>query len=228
MKKTNSFIENRMMDMVNCSSGKNFTNISNEVLRNPNLSGKAKSILCILFSNQNEKLKHQYSNYVASYCISQINENNIDNFKGLTLMKGAYLHSPNNPRIVKNFITLIRFNLMDMLNDQTRKSKDIYNILDWVQNNMSQTYKQNSGELSKARREILQQLKQSGVDTSLFDDNSLSSRISGNFLNSQGLNMKKVLGYFRNLSNEDTSSDPLDALSRLRKQLNLDDNDLPF
>jgi len=117
---------------------------------------------------------------------------------------------------------------MDMLNDQTRNSKGIYNILDWVKNNMSQTYKQNSDELSKARREILQQLKQSGVDTSLFDDNSLSSLISGNSLNSQGLKMKKVLGYFRDLGNEDASSDPLDALSRLRKQLNLDDDDLPF
>jgi len=183
---------------------------------------------CISFSNQNEKLKHQYSNYVANYCISQINETNIDNFKGLSLMKGAYLRSPNNPRIVKNFITLIRFNLMDMLNEdnnnsfdfllgQTRNSKGIYKILDWVKNNMSQTYKQNSDELSKARREILQQLKQSGVDTSLFDDNSLSSLMSGNSLNLQGLKMKKVLGYFRDLGNEDTSSDPLDPLSRFIK-----------
>ena len=143
-------------------------------------------------------------------------------------MKGAYLRSPNNPRIVKNFITLIRFNLMDMLNDQTRNSKGIYNLLDWVKSNMSQTYKQNSDELSKARREILQQLKQSGVDTSLFDDNSVYSLISGNSLNSQGLKMKKVLGYFRDLGNEDASSDPQDALGRLRKQLNLDDDDLPF
>ena len=82
---------------------------------------------------------------------------------------------------------------------------------------MSQTYKQNSDELSKARREILQQLKQSGVDTSLFDDNSLSSLMSGNSLNLQGLKMKKVLGYFRDLGNEDTSSDPLDPLSRFIK-----------
>lgn len=87
---------------------------------------------CILFSSQNAKLKHQYSNYVANYCISKVNENEMDNFKALSLMKGAYLRSPNNPKIVKNFITLIRFNLMDILNDRTRKMNEIYTILDWV------------------------------------------------------------------------------------------------
>lgn len=183
---------------------------------------------CFSFSSQNEKLKHQYSSYVANYCISKVNDEEIDHFKALTLMKGAYLRSPNNPRVVKNFITLIRFNLMDMLNDRTRKTTDIYTILDWVKNNMSQTYKQNSNELSKARREILQQMKQAGVDISLFDDNSLSSILSGTSLNSQGLKMKKVLTYLKELGNEQTSSNPLDALSRLRQQLNLDNDDFPF
>jgi tetratricopeptide (TPR) repeat protein len=148
---------------------------------------------CIAFSSNNEKLKHQYSNYVASYCISQVNEDNIDNFKALSLMKGAYLRSPNNPRICKNFITLIRYNLMDMLNNRTKKTTDIYKILDWVKSNMSQTYKQNSNELSNARKEILGQLKSNGVDISLFDDNGLAS------LNTQGLQMKKVLTYLRDL-----------------------------
>lgn len=185
---------------------------------------------CISFSNQNEKLKHQYSSYVANYCISKVNDEEIDHFKALTLMKGAYLRSPNNPRVVKNFITLIRFNLMDMLNDRTRRTTEIYTILDWVKNNMSQTYKQNSNELSKARREILQQLKQGGVDISLLDDDNPLSRLNLNFgqsLNAQGLKMKKVLTYLKELGNEQTSSNQLDALSRLRQQLNLDD-DLPF
>jgi hypothetical protein len=183
---------------------------------------------CILFSSQNAKLKHQYSNYVANYCISKVNENEIDNFKALSLMKGAYLRSPNNPKIVKNFITLIRFNLMDILNDRTRKINEIYTILDWVKkNNMSQTYKQNSNELSTARREILQQLKKAGADISLFDEGTFSSILSGHTLNSQGLKMKKVLTYLKELGNEQESSDPLDQVRRLRQQFNLDD-DLPF
>ena len=182
---------------------------------------------CIAFSKQNEKLKHQYSNYVANYCVSKVNDNKIDNFKALSLMKGAYLHSSNNPRVVKNFITLIKFNLMDMLNDQRRKTTEIYKILDWVKNNMSQTYKQNSNELSKARKDILQQLKQGGADISLFDDNSFASILSGHSLNAQGLKMKKVLTYLKELGNEQVPENPLDKLRKLRQQLNLDD-DLPF
>ena len=206
-----------------------FNAIANKISENDE-NEKLISVMeeCISFSSQNEKLKHQYSSYVANYCISKVNNEEIDHFKALTLMKGAYLRSPNNPRVVKNFITLIRFNLMDMLNDRTRKTTDIYTILDWVKNNMSQTYKQNSNELSKARREILQQMKQAGVDISLFDDNSLSSILSGTSLNSQGLKMKKVLTYLKELGNEQTSSNPLDALSRLRQQLNLDNDDFPF
>ena len=163
--------------------------------------------------------------------VAKVNNEEIDHFKALSLMKGAYLRSPNNPRVVKNFITLIRFNLMDMLNDQTRKTTEIYTILDWVKNNMSQTYKQNSNELSKARREILQQLKQGGVDISLLDDENPLSRLNLNFgqsLNAQGLKMKKVLTYLKELGNEQTSSNQLDALSRLRQQLNLDNDDFPF
>ena len=185
---------------------------------------------CIAFSKQNEKLKHQYSNYIANYCISKVNVEEIDNFKALSLMKSAYLRSPHNPKIVKNFVTLIRFNLMDMLNDRTRKTTEIYTILDWVKNNMSQTYKQNSSELSKARKDILQQLKQAGVDISMLDDDNPLARLNLNFgqtLSSQGLKMKRVLTYLKELGNEQESENPLDKLRKLRQQLNLDD-DLPF
>lgn len=182
---------------------------------------------CISFSNDNEKLKHQYSNYVASYCISQVNDDAMDNYKALTLMKGAYLRSPNNPRICKNFITLIRYNLMDILNDRTKKTTDIFKILDWVKSNMSQTYKQNGSELSNARKEILGQLKSNGVDISLFEDNGLASILSGHSLNSQGLQMKKVLTYMKDLGSVQEANNPLDRLRQLRQQLNLDD-DLPF
>ena len=119
---------------------------------------------------------------------------------------------------------------MDILNDRTRKESDIYKILDWVKNNMSQTYKQNSNELSKARREILQQLKQGGVDISLLDDDNPLSRLNLNFgpsLNAQGLKMKRALTYLKELGNEQESSNSFDPLRRLRQQLNLDD-DLPF
>ena len=42
----------RIPDAINKSIGKNFTTIPNDVLRNPEMSAKAKNILCILLSNK--------------------------------------------------------------------------------------------------------------------------------------------------------------------------------
>ncbi|MCD7907656.1 MAG: hypothetical protein LUH04_08245, partial [Clostridium sp.] len=167
---------------------------------------------CIRFSMENARLKYQYSNYVANYCIDQVNAKKMTNLKALSLMKEAYLHSPDNTRICKNFITLIDFNLMDILNDRVKQLNKIYVLLDWVKNNMSQTYKQNSEELSRKRRELLQDLRQMGVDISLVEGNRY-----GVSLNEQGLTLKKVLTYFKELGNEQPATD---IFSRLRQQLN--------
>lgn len=43
----------RLPDAINCSPTKDFTQIPNAILRNPNLSFKAKGIICLLFSNKN-------------------------------------------------------------------------------------------------------------------------------------------------------------------------------
>jgi hypothetical protein len=42
----------QLPDAVNASISKNFTQIPNDLLRNPEISGKAKAILCILLSNK--------------------------------------------------------------------------------------------------------------------------------------------------------------------------------
>src|SRR5690606_34990239 len=97
----------------------------------------------------------------------------------------------------------------------------------------SQTYKENSSELSNARIEILDQLKSNGVDISLFEDKDLvsklfdKSRFPTHSLNSQGLQMKKVLTYFRDLGRTQETNRSLDRLRQLRQQLNLDD-ELPL
>ncbi len=155
----------------------------------------------IAFSKQNNKLKHQYSNYVANFCVSKVNKDEIDNFKALTLMKGAYLNSQNNPKIIKNLVALIRFNLLDILNERTRKTTEIFTLLDWFKKNMSHTYKENSSELGKTRKEILQQLKEAGTDITLFNSNYPTISSSGQTLNQKGLKMKKVLKYLEELSN---------------------------
>ena len=45
-------------DAINCSPSDNFTQIPNEILRNPELTAKAKGILCLLLSNQNGWKSH--------------------------------------------------------------------------------------------------------------------------------------------------------------------------
>ncbi len=51
--------DDRLMDAINCSPTEKFTQIPNDLLRNPDLSGKAKAILCILLSN-----KHGWRSYI--------------------------------------------------------------------------------------------------------------------------------------------------------------------
>ena len=42
----------RIPDVINISTTKNFTQVPNDLLRNPEISGKAKALLCLLLSNQ--------------------------------------------------------------------------------------------------------------------------------------------------------------------------------
>jgi len=42
----------RIPDAINCSSSKEFTQIPNNVLRSPDISGKAKALLCLMLSNK--------------------------------------------------------------------------------------------------------------------------------------------------------------------------------
>jgi len=53
----------RLPDAINCSVSKNFTQVPNRLLRNPDITHKAKSILCLLLSN-----KEGWTSYMASLC----------------------------------------------------------------------------------------------------------------------------------------------------------------
>ncbi len=175
--------------------------------------------ICIQFSNQNQKLKYQYSNFVASYCISKVNKKKIDHFQALLLMKKAYLFSTDNPRICNNLITLINFNLMDVLNDRTNNSSEIYRVLDEIYPTRSKVFKQSSGELAESRESILTELRKSGADISLLVNDLPQIYIpfsSGKSLTTEGIKMKKVLKYLKNMSEgsgvNSGPSSPHDAL----------------
>ncbi len=51
----------RIPDAVNCTASSNFTQIPNDMLRNPELSAKAKGILCLLLSN-----REGWSSYITT------------------------------------------------------------------------------------------------------------------------------------------------------------------
>lgn len=181
----------------------------------------------IKFSPINDKLKYQYSTYVSNYCIGKVNDQEISNFEALVLMKQAYFFSTSNPRICKNIISLIRFNLLDVLNGHTRKQTEIYKCLDEIYLQISDVFKQNTSELIKARQDILRQLKEAGVDISLFEENALSIRF-GQTLNSEGEKIKRVLSYFKKMSEGKSSQVSSDPLRRLIQQLGINEDQLPF
>ena len=197
-----------------------FNSISDKILENDE-NEKLMYIMeeCIFFSNHNETLKHQFSNYVLDYCITKVNDEKINYLQALTLMKSAYSHSPDNPKIVKNFITLINHNLVGLCLEEIKnrrftiryssKERAIYNILDWVKENMSQTYKENSNEISEVRRDILKQLEHTDAKISfLTDDKPISDLLNGglyidlrsNRVTARDVTIKRILIYLKELS----------------------------
>ena len=117
---------------------------------------------CIKFTNENEKLKFQYSNYVASLCIAKVNADDMSNYQALSLMKSAYMYSKDNSRICKNIITLIRYNLSDYLNDDCRNVNDMFSILDTLRKNRSSTFNENNMELRNELKTLDDALKAKG------------------------------------------------------------------
>jgi hypothetical protein len=202
-----------------------FNSISDKILENDE-NEKLIYIMeeCIFFSNHNETLKHQFSNYVTDYCISKVNDDKINYFDALPLMKVAYSHSPDNPKIVKNFITLINYNLLDLFRKEVihwgftvfrdydridDRDRALYKILDWVKDNMSQKFKQNSDALSESIPFILEQLEHTDANISfLTDDKPISDLLRGSLyidLKSNGisgtdLTIKRILIYLKELS----------------------------
>jgi len=171
-------------------------------------------------SLNNEKLRYQYSTYVSGYCIGKVNNKELNYFEALKLMKKAYLYSPSNPSICRNLITLIKFNLTDILNETTSNQFEIYRILDEIYSKRSDVFKQNTAELSNERTEILNVLKKKGVDIRLFE--SFLPIDSGQTLTPQGEKMKKVLSYFKKMSDGRYAQTSNDQLQKLLHQLNLD------
>lgn len=109
-----------------------YNNITNKISENDN-NEKLIYVMgeCIHLLKDNQYFKHQYSHYVANFCIRNVNNETLYNHEALSLMVDAYLHSLNDSSICKNLVTLIKFNLMDIVNNRVRERprKDTYSSL---------------------------------------------------------------------------------------------------
>jgi len=184
--------------------------VSEKDSENENLLNLMQSVIKI--SPTKDKLKYQFANYASNLCVSKINAKKMTNYKGLQIMNNSYKLLPNDARVCKNIIALIRMNILDILNDRSNNSFAIYSILDDIKNNRSNSFKHNAGELVKTRSEILSQLPAE----------ARSSIISGINLNSQGRQLKEGLDYLGKLGGASTVNDPLAALRERMGALNLD------
>jgi hypothetical protein len=142
---------------------------------------------CIRLTTQNEKLKYQYSSYVADLCISKVNADKINNFKALNLMKDAYMHSKDNTRICKNIITLIRYNLSDYLNDECNNVNEMFSTIDIIRQNKSKTFSENNMELRNELKKIDDSLKTQGSSIVILSSKNITE------LSSHGIKLKFIV-----------------------------------
>jgi len=160
----------------------------------------------------NDKLKHLYSSYASNLCVTLINSDKMTIYKGLQIMSSAYKISPNDLRVCRNIIALIRMNIFDILNDHNTHVSSVYSILDEIKTNRSVTFKNNADELLEARNEILDSLPSAARE----------AITTGAALNSNGRKLKKALDYLAELGGASSLNGPL---AELKEQLDLD---LPF
>jgi hypothetical protein len=149
---------------------------------------------CIRFLNQNEKLKAQCSHFIHDYCDSKWKTKSSVNL--LELMIKSIKYNPNNYRAAKSITILINNNLMDVANDTTTSTSQIYSLIEEVKKIKSQVLKDALKELQVFRNKIL---------TSMDKETRITVLIGFN-LNSNGMKLSKVLNTMNTLAGGSASS----------------------
>jgi len=155
---------------------------------------------CIRFLNQNEKLKAQCSHFIHDYCNSKWKTK--PPVKLLELMIKSIKYNPNNYRAAKLITILINNNLMDIANDATTSTSQIYSLIDEVKKIKSQVLKDALKELQVLRNKVLSSM---GAETS-------KTILLGYNLNSNGMKLKKVLDTMQTLAGGSSTTSILDLL----------------
>jgi len=144
------------------------------------------------FSPTSQKLREQFSRYVMNLCVSKINDERLNNADALKYLHWAIKATNKNQRGANNLATIIKFNLMDILNDRTTRTAEIFRIVEEIKNLDYETLKIACSELAETRNEILEQL----------DSETRRNLQTGLNLSTTGKTLKKVLDYMKKLSDD--------------------------
>lgn len=149
---------------------------------------------CILFVKDNEKLRRQCSNFIHNYCSAKWKTKSA--LKLLELMIKSVKYDPINYRAAKLLTISINNNLMDIANDETTSSSQIYSLIDDVKKIHSDVLDDALKELLLFRKKILSSL---GPETA-------KTIMLGYSLNPNGRKLKKILDTMQTLGGDSTYS----------------------
>ncbi|MBS1615876.1 MAG: hypothetical protein JST06_07140 [Bacteroidetes bacterium] len=146
---------------------------------------------------RSEQLKHLLSMYISDVVIGGINAETMNDYDGMLLMIRAFKVQPENNRVASNLVKLIGFNLMDILNEQTRSANEIFRTLDQVKNIASNAFRTAAKELADERESIIDALRAKGADVTW-----LLMPITSSYINTTPARerLKKVLDIMNELS----------------------------
>jgi len=147
---------------------------------------------CIQFFSSNEKLKTQCSSFINNYCDSNWTAKRA--VKLLELMVKSIKYNPNCYKTAKTITILINNNLMDIANDATYSTQQIYSLINEVKKIRSEVLKDELKELLVLREKLLESLGRKVAITILFDPN----------LNPNGMKLRKVINTMQDVGGGST------------------------
>lgn len=153
---------------------------------------------CIRFADDNVKLKSQCSNFIQEFC--DLNWRIKPAVKLLELMIKSIRYNPQNYRAAKSITILINNNLMDIANDKTNSTSQIYTMIEEVKKIHSEVLKDSLKELLILRKKVLFSI----------GDEAARTISMGLNLNSTGMKMKRVLDTMQSLGGVSTSANLFD------------------
>jgi hypothetical protein len=117
----------------------------------------------INISPTKEQLKYQFANFIIDLAIAKINNNKINNEKGLELLIKAYQLNNKSARVAENLAIIAKVNCVDMLNESISNScRSQLESLKKIKNGLlTQNLRNQLGEIFNG---IMNQIRQGGAE----------------------------------------------------------------